>query len=937
MIQNRHIQFKQLRNQIRGDVSSDRVTRRLFASDASIFEIEPACVVSPYDSDDVIRIVKFAAENGLAVHSRGAGSGVCGSAVGNGVVIDFTRYMNRLIRIDEAERIVWCEPGYRLGELNAELEGSGLFFPPDPSSGEYATFGGVFGTNASGSHSVKYGNTADYTLDADIVFADGTPMRLSEIADTPFESLPAPLQNLYRLYTNNRDRIEGAYPDVPFNNAGYNLRGLVDNGRLETVRLLAGSEGTLAVVVRIKLKLLTKPKHDSLVVAFMKNTVSAARATAEILPMNPSGIEIMDKSLLSIAVEYDSAFGEHVPEGVDNILLVEFDGVDAGECRENAEKAKQLLIRRGYANSAYDAVLPEEKERFRTIRKAAVPILFRLKGEKKMLALIEDAVVPIDRMVDYFQGIYRIFDEYNLRFAVYGHIAKGLLHIRPLLNLKSAHDVSLLKALADDFFSLVDSLGGSVSGEHGDGRLRSAYLERRYPEIYELFLETKRILDPEHRLNPDIITASPSDQMVRNLRFGTDYRTDVSGKTELKWAEGIIPEIEKCHGCSKCTTVTAATRMCPVFKATRDEKASPRAKANLLRWLIGNRYDHYGNHQRAILKVMQLCLGCGNCSIECPSGVDIPNLVIEAKANFIGRRRPAPFDIAVAGFETAARRLYPVSSGLNRAMASNALRKIGERTIGISANIRTPEIDNVPLARRLPEKSGPNGPSAIFFAGCFAGYNRPGIGEASAAVLKRLGMTVYFPDQNCCGLPPASRGMAKAARAKIRANFRKWAGLLKTADYIVTSCSSCAYMLVRKWPLFDAGAKTRLAAQKTVHISELVMNRLDRFEFKPMDSAIAYHLPCHMKMMDFRDRSAEMLSRIPGVRLFRYADRCCGLAGAWGMAADNDPVSRKIGTGLIESVSAPEIRMTATDCPACAVQLEQLTGKPSVHPVEVLV
>nr|MDJ0666061.1 FAD-binding oxidoreductase [Desulfobacterales bacterium] len=295
------IDWRPLAELIRGEIHTDTLHRAMLATDGSIFSVTPAAVVYPRSGADVQQVVRFAAAHDIPVHSRGAGSGLCGGALGRGIVIDFTRHMNRLIRLDTEARTFACEPGYRFGELQVRLQGKGLFFPPDPSSGEYATFGGMTGTNASGSHSVKYGNVADYLEDADIVLGTGERLRFAAIRAMPRQALPAALGQLAQLYEDNAARIEAAYPDTPYNSAGYNLRGLVKDGHLDLRRLMAGSEGTLGITTRLKFRLADRPPHDSLVVAYMDDVVASAEAVLQILPLGPSGIEVLDKSLLNVA------------------------------------------------------------------------------------------------------------------------------------------------------------------------------------------------------------------------------------------------------------------------------------------------------------------------------------------------------------------------------------------------------------------------------------------------------------------------------------------------------------------------------------------------------------------------------------------------------------------------------------------------------------
>jgi FAD/FMN-containing dehydrogenase/Fe-S oxidoreductase len=928
--------LNELGRRIDGDVSADPVGRVMAATDGSIFQKLPAAVVYPRSEADVAAAVAFAADNRLSVHPRGAGSGLCGAALGDGLVVDFSRYMNRLIHLDTAGGWFACEPGFRLGELDVALAGTGLFFPPDPSSGEYATFGGMVGTNASGAHSVKYGNVADYILDLRVVLADGTVVDLAHLADLPLSSLGRRFQALYRLYEDHRDAIEAAYPDIRFNTAGYNMREMVKGGRLDLRRLFAGAEGTLGLAVRLRFRLIEKPAHDSLVVAFMPDIQASARAVAQVLPMGPAGIEIMDKSLLGLAREEDPDLGGKFPSDVDNVLLIEFDGSDRDACAGQAAAVEDRLRADGLTDMAYTAVSVGEKQKFWAVRKAAVPILYKLKGEKKILALIEDAAVPIPRLAEYIDGLYKILDRHQIRFVIYGHIAKGLLHTRPLLNLKEAADVEMLRTLADDVFDLVSRLGGSVSGEHGDGRLRSPYIRKRYPEIFGLFGRLKKVLDPDGIFNPEIITAHDPDQMKRALRFGPDYAGRDRGEITLQWQEGFAREIEKCHGCSKCTTVTTATRMCPVYKFTRDEAATPRAKANVLRGLISGTLPAPHLFAAAFQRVMKYCVNCGSCHKECPSAVNIPKMAMEARARYV-RRFGAPLtDRVLVSVEAAGRYTRPFSKVSAPLMDQPLVRKAAERFVGISARRRPVVFPARSLFDRLPEQSGGGDLKVLYFSGCYAGYIRPEIGEAAVDVMRAAGATVYLPKQHCCGLPMISKGMAMRAKKKVIQNLDRWEDLAARADHIVVTCSSCGLALMQEWEYLLDPERARAIREKLVHISTLILDRQRRLTFMEKPLVTDYHAPCHLRVQPHAKSSLDLLALLPGVTARDLASHCCGMAGAWGMTGENFDLSRAIGSEMIEKLDNSDGDVGVTDCPTCRMQMEQFSRKPIYHPVEIV-
>jgi FAD/FMN-containing dehydrogenase/Fe-S oxidoreductase len=929
------IDFSPLARELTGDLHDDTLHRAMLATDGSIFHVTPAAVVYPRTAADVQRAVRFAARHNLGVHARGAGSGLCGGALGDGVVIDFTRHMNRLLALDIQARTFECQPGYRFGELQARLADEDLFFPPDPSSGEYATFGGMLGTNASGSHSVKYGNTADYLEDAEIVLGSGERFWLSQIYNTPRETLPDALAALAVLYEDNAERIETAYPDTPYNSAGYNLRGMVRNGRLDLRRLVAGAEGTLGVVTRLKFRLIPRPACDSLVVAYMDDVVRSAEAVLQILPMDPSGIEVMDKSLLDVARANDPTLAAALPDDLDHVLLIEFDSMAQAGCAARAREVQALLKRNGYTDRAYLAVDAEEKARFWTIRKAAVPILYKLKGRRKILALIEDAAVPIKNLVAFYRGIYRVLQRHGVDFVIVGHIAKGLLHTRPLLDLKNEHDVQRLRRIADDYYEMVRELDGTVSGEHGDGRLRSAYIKRRYPEIHPLFLRTKKLLDPQGLLNPELITHHDPDQMTKALRYGSEYRTYEPEPPLLEWPEQFAAEIEKCHGCSKCASVTTATRMCPVFKFTRREAATPKAKANVLRTLISGGLDSRELYTRAFQDVMDHCVNCGSCHMECPSNVNIPKMALEARSRFARRFGVSLGDRAAGHIEHLARGSHRVAPVLGPLQSLPLARRAVEKALGIDTRRPPPAFAARSLFDRLPAAIGRGPRRVIYFSGCYAGYIRPEIGEAAVRLLNHLGFEVLLPAQHCCGLPLLSKGMAGAAKDKLGRNLERWRHMLDRVEAVVVTCSSCGYSLQEEWRYLAPGSLVATVNRKTVHISRLVTLAPEALRTDGPPLKLAYHYPCHLKIQAAPNCSVDMLRALPGITVEPLTTHCCGMAGSWGLKAANYGLSRAIGGDLINQLETSGADYGVTDCPTCRLQMEHFSRLPVRHPVEI--
>lgn len=928
--------FDDLLEIINGDVYLDKLRRYMLSTDGSIFKVEPACVVCPKSEQDVVNTVDFASKYGLSIHSRGAGSGLCGSGIGKGIILDFSKYMNKLVSLDLENKEFECEPGYRFGELNIALQGKGLFFPPDPSSGEYASFGGMYATNASGAHSVKYGNVSDYIIDANIVLSDKSTISLAGIMDCDYDDLPENLKKLYDLYIKNEENIENAYPHIKYNVSGYNLRELVKNNHLDLRKMFGGSEGTLGIVTKLKFRLLDKPAHDTLVVAFFDDIVSSAKAVQHIMPLNPSGIEIMDKSLLKLAKDNDETLRDKIPDGVDNVLLIEFDNNDYDECSALAEKSLKILTDKNLTDKAYLAISAEEKQKYWAVRKAAVPILYKLKGKKKILALIEDAAVPIHNLVEYFEGVYGILRKHNADFVVYGHIAKGLMHTRPLLDLTDPHDVELLKTIADDFYELIHSLGGVISGEHGDGRLRSAYIKRQYTEIYDQLLEAKFLLDSINILNPEIKTVNDPGQMKKFLRYGKDYRSADTDDRLLIWEDGFENEIEKCHGCSKCTTVTTATRMCPIYKFTRDEAAAPKAKANILRALISGSIDNKSMYEKSYQFVIDHCVNCGSCHVECPSNVNIPKMAIEARARYTKKYGTTLEKKVLTSAELAGRMTRKFSGAIGLAMKMKAMRKVNELITGMTAERDFLVFPSKSLFERIERVEGTGDKSVLYFAGCYASYIKPEVGVATVKVLKSLGLKVITPEQHCCGLPMLTKGMVKSAKEKINQNLEEWGKKLPEVDHIVVSCSSCGLSLLKEWGYLINNDEVLAVKNKLIHVSELVNSMSGKLNLNNDKIKVAYHMPCHLKIQKSANSSIKMLSSIEGVEVDDLQSHCCGMAGSWGISKKNYDLSVEIGSQMIRKLNSSDATIGVTDCPTCTMQMDHLGDKEIQHPIEIV-
>jgi Fe-S oxidoreductase len=487
-------------------------------------------------------------------------------------------------------------------------------------------------------------------------------------------------------------------------------------------------------------------------------------------------------------------------------------------------------------------------------------------------------------------------------------------------------------------FELVSSLGGAVSGEHGDGRLRTAYIRRQYGALYPLFLQAKSLMDAEGLFNPDIKTVADDEQMMKYLRFGSDYGSREFPGKQLVWNEGFTDEAEKCHGCSKCTTVTTATRMCPVFKATRDETAAPKAKANILRALVSGAIDDESLYETAFQEVINCCVNCGSCVVECPSNVNIPKLAIEAKAQYVKRYGAGLENKVLANCDKLGRYTHKLSPLIAKTMKLKLNRKVMELMTGVTAERPFVAFNGHSLFERMKKRSYKQGGDlkVLYFAGCYASYINPDIGEASIEILEKLGCDVTFPEQYCCGIPFLSKGMTDDAKDRITKNLEAWGRQAEEADYVVVSCSSCGLSLLKEWQYLMSDELIDKISAKLIHITSLVNMRKGRLKLKESKLKLAYHKSCHMKVQKDNGASVAMLESLPGVTVTDLNSSCCGMAGSWGMKAENVKLSKEIGSPMLKRLNDSQADYGVTDCPTCAIQMQHCGNKPVRHPVEVL-
>ncbi|MBM3139009.1 MAG: FAD-binding protein [Chloroflexi bacterium] len=944
------------------DVLVDRASRLLFATDASIYEMEPVAVVYPRHADDVAHALAVAARRGLAVLTRGAGTSLAGQAVNHAVVIDCSRHMTRVLEVNVEERWARVEPGLVLAALNRAVRPHGLQYAVDPSTANRATIGGGIGNNSCGAHSVVYGKTLDQVLELSVILADGTRTTFGPLSGRPLGAkldLPGTEGDLYRgvrrIAERYRDEIERRFPRIQRRVSGYNLDEFVADGagdRIDLSRLIVGSEGTLAVVTEARVRLVPLPRVKGLVAYHFESVRAAAEATVPLLDHGPAAIELVDRTIIDRCREsigYASLVG-FVQGAPGALLIVEFAGDSEAEVRAQMARSLEDARARGIGYAAHTTVDPGEQLRIWRMREAGLGLLMSVRGDAKPIAFVEDTAVEPSRLADFVDRFDETVARHGTSAAYYGHASVGCLHIRPLVNIKQAEGLRTIETIAGEIADLVLEFGGSLSGEHGDGILRGVFTERMFgPAITEAFREVKRLFDPDHRLNPGKIVDTPA--FDDNLRLSPETRNhDPATYLDFSADGGIARAAEQCNGQGACRKDDGG--MCPSYMVTRDEEHSTRGRANLLRQALNGVLPARELAGRDIYEALDLCVECKACKSECPSGVDMAKLKYEVLTKYHEAHGTPPRAWLfghIATWSAAAARLGPLAPLLTAGTRLAPVRRLMQRALGVHAERPLPVPARVPFrrwfrARRAAAPAAPRG-EAVLFDDTFTRYYHPEVGRAAVAVLEALGYRVTLVERlGCCGRPLISKGQLRTAREWARRNLERLRPYAERGVPIVGTEPSCLLALRDEYPELLPGEAARAVASRAVLLDELVA-RLAREDarvaerFSRVAASRAFvHGHCHQKALAGMDPTLASLRLVPGLESSLIDSACCGMAGSFGFEAEHYEVSRAMGAlKLFPAVeTAPrdaEILVTGV---SCRQQIGHFTSRRPRHVAELL-
>lgn len=928
-----------------GEVRFDDVSRALYSTDASVYQMMPAGVIVPSKREDIVNAFAIARKHRCSVTMRGGGTSQAGQAIGEGLQIDTSKHYCRVLEVNAGEK--WCrvEPGIVLDELNAALKQHNLRFAPDISTASRATVGGMMANNSSGARSVLYGKTIDHVLEQTVLFADGEirtlrPLSTEELdRECEGDSIASHGYRLLReMGPALAGEVEARFPKVLRRVMGYNLDEFADASKpFDLTKLLVGSEGTLGIVLEAKLRLVELPKHKAVLAIQFNELLDALQATPVILTHKPSAVEVMDSFILNHTKQNPALHKQRETfiEGEPGALLcVEFYDDAADKLPPRMQACEKHCREHGLGDRFVHAADALTQSRIWGLREAALGLSMAMKDDNKSLSFVEDTAVAPEKLRDYIAEFLALVARHGSRAGIYAHASVGCLHVRPVVNMKTEEGIKKFEAIANDVAALVLKYGGALSGEHGDGMVRSPFIKQMFGEkIYEAFRTIKRTFDPENVLNPGKIVDPPP--LLSNLRYGPAYKT-IATTTHFDYSDfgGWAGAVEMCSGLGACRKKIEGT-MCPSYMATRDEQHSTRGRANVLRLAMSGRLGESGLDNDGVKKVLDLCLECRACKTECPVGVDMARFKSEFLAARWEKQSP-PLRAKILGHARELAKLGSAFAPFSNWIANSApARAINEAVTGIDRRRPVPAWTSKPLTKRV----NLSGAGALLFVDTFTNYYDPEIGEAALAVLAHGGVDMGLAPNVCCGRPSISQGLLKEATKLARANTEALFDAASKGTPLIFCEPSCLSAIKDDAPDLLRGEeqrKARVVAKSAVLFEEFA-SKLE-LKLKAGPSEIVLHGHCHQKAMGLQPPAVALLSKIPGAKVTALDSGCCGMAGSFGYAKDNYEVSKAIGERrlLPAARSLKPGAVLAAAGTSCRHQVHDFAGAEAKHPAVLL-
>lgn len=962
--------FTQLLNTFEGTIKYDTSTLLQYATDASAYREIPTAVAIPKSKSDIRQLIIFAKNNHIALIPRAAGTSLAGQVVGNGIIVDMSPHWGKIVEIDGPNHCAIVEPGVILDELNMAVKPYGLFFGPETSTASRCMIGGMVGNNSCGSHSLIYGSTRDHLLSVKMMLDDGNEYLFGSISEDEFLrkcQLQTREGDIYRhlseLLSNesNRAEIIAQSPDsnVKRRNNGYALDVLTTNSfyassskTINLSNLVAGSEGTLGIITEIKLNLVPlPPAHKAILAVHLKERNQAFKANLIALKHSPSAVEMMDNVILNctkgnIQQQKNRYFVQGDPGA---ILIVEFYDNSIQNLEQRAKRLQEDLIRNSYGYY-FPIIYDEDTKKVWALRKAGLGVLSNVEGDAKPVSLVEDTAVAPDKLPDYMAEFAQIMDKHNLDCVYHAHISTGELHLRPVLNLKDENDVKLFRTVAVEVAHLVKKYHGSLSGEHGDGRLRGEFLPIMVGErVYAMMKGVKQAFDPDNIFNPNKIVETPP--MNTSLRYKPKQQNrSIDTIFDFSKTQGILRAVEKCNGSGDCRkTKLSGGTLCPSYMATLNESNATRARANILREFLTNSTKQNPFNHREIYQIMDLCLSCKACKSECPSSVDMAKL----KAEFLQHwydSNSIPLRTRAIAYIT---HIYRFGSNFtwltNFVLTNKFISGLMMRSLNFEPKRTMPQLSKVTLKRWFKKNKlksqFPNG-KVYLLPDEFTNYNDSHIGIKAVELLNKLGYEVDFVDVFESGRTYISKGLLRTAKKIANRNIEALREKISESTPLIGIEPSAILSFRDEYPDLanpeNKNAASELAKNALLFeeffMREVQKGKILKDEFTAGNVKMKLHRHCQQKSVASTQATKAMLTFPDGYSVNEIASGCCGMAGSFGYEREHYNLSLAVG----ELVLFPEIRKTQADVlivapgTSCRHQIADGTGRTALHPIEVM-
>jgi FAD/FMN-containing dehydrogenase/Fe-S oxidoreductase len=928
---------QRLRREIQGEVLFDAASRGRYATDASIYQVEPVGVVVPRTEADALAAMRIAVEAGVPVLPRGGGTSQCGQTVGAALVIDNARFLREVLAFDAAARTVTVQPGMVLDHLNAFLRPHGLWFPVDVSTSAQATLGGMAGNNSCGSRSIRYGNMVHNVLAVDAVLADGAQHRFDASSDF------ALARKVREIVAREAAEIAARWPQVLRRVQGYNL----DMAAANLAHLLVGSEGTLAYTRALTLKLSPLPRHKALGVCHFPTFRQAMASAQHIVKLDPDAVELVDRTMIGLARDnrtFRPIVDRFLKGEPDAILLVEFAGEDHAAQLARLKRLVELMGDLGLPGGVVEVAEPGLQKDIWEVRKAGLNIMMSMKGDGKPVSFIEDCAVPLEHLADYTDRLTQVFHKHGTTGTWYAHASVGTLHVRPILDMRR-DGAEKMRAIAEEACAMVREYKGAYSGEHGDGLVRSEWIEPIIgPRLARTLEEIKDLFDPKGLMNPGKIVRAPRMDDRSLFRFKPGYATRPL-ETALDWSEwggpeggaGFAAAVEMCNNNGHCRKFDAGT-MCPSYRATRDERDLTRGRANTLRLALSGQLGGDGLASEAVREALDLCVSCKGCKRECPTGVDMAKMKIEFLHHWHRRHPRSLRDRAVAWLP----RYAPWAAKL--APLANVFGALSKGLLGIAPQRSLPQwrndaFDTAGCAAEVAD--------VVLFVDTFNRWHEPENARAALRVLEAAGYRVHVARAEgrplCCGRTFLATGMVDEARGEARRMLGALAPFVARGLPIVGLEPSCLFGLRDEFRSMLPGAATERLAAQALLFEEFLAREADAGRLAlplaalPQKRALL-HGHCHQKAFGAMGAVQRVLALVPGLEVKVVESSCCGMAGAFGFEASHYDVSMKMAeAALLPAVRAADAdTLVVADGTSCRHQIADGARREALHVARVL-